>query len=93
MKLSPAGREWYALEVTTTPVEVSWEATFDDGTTWEAFTPVGSDGYFRWLVAGPDATSNPAGTIELPLGRTIPRIRTTDNPEVIIRDAPPIDVQ
>lgn len=93
MRLSPAAREFYVLEITTTPGVASWDASFDGGTTWATFTVVGTDGYFRWLVAGPSSTSNPGGTIVLPLGRTVPRIRATDNPEVVIRRGPPIDVQ
>ncbi len=89
MILDPAGREYYTLEITTTPTVSSWDASFDNGATWSTFVVVGTDGYFRWLVAGPAATSNPGGTIVLPLGPTVPKIRATSNPEVIIRDNVP----
>lgn len=93
MKLNPTAKEWYALEITTTPAVAGWSASFDGGTTYLASTTVGTDGYFRWLVAGPDA--DPSGATVLPLGRTHPLIRATDNPEVIVRrtSIPPIDVE
>lgn len=93
MNLDPAAREWYALEITTTPAVSGWEASFNGGASYLASTAVGSDGFFRWLVAGPDA--DPAGATVLPLGRTRPMIRATDNPEVIVRKSsvPPIDVE
>ena len=56
----------------------------------DSVDPVGTDGFFRWLVAGPTA---PAGTATvLPLGSTTPLVRATANPETIIRSAPRIDV-
>lgn len=85
MRLSPSGREWYTLEISTTPAVTGWDASFDGGATWVASTAVGSDGYYRWLVAGPSATDNPAGTTVLPLNRTQPKIRASANPELIIR--------
>lgn len=91
MKLDRAAREWYTLEITTTPAVASWECSFNGGTSYVASTTVGSDGFFRWLVAGPDAT--PGTATVLPLGRTHPVIRATDNPEIIVRRKPPeIDV-
>jgi len=90
VKLPSAGTEFYALEIDTTPAVTSWEASFDAGTTWKTSTTVGTDGFFRWLVAGPTA---PAGTATvLPLGSTTPLVRATANPETIIRSAPRIDV-
>ena len=90
MKLPSAGTEFYALEIDTTPAVTSWEASFDAGTTWTASTAVGTDGFFRWLVAGPSAPAG-SGTV-LPIGSTIPRVRATSSPETIIRSAPRIDV-
>jgi hypothetical protein len=69
----------------------AWEASFDNGTTWAASTTVGTDGFSRWLVAGPNA--DPTGATVLPLGRTVPLVRATQNPEVIVRDAPRIEVR
>lgn len=91
MNLKPSAKEWYALEIVTEPAVPTWEASFDRGETYVASTTVGSDGYFRWLVAGPDA--DPAGAVVLPLGSTSPTIRATDSPEVVVRDAPRIYVR
>ena len=91
MKLNPRAREWYALEITTSPAVTSWDASFDGGTTWQSSTAVGTDGYFRWLVAGPQA--DPTGATVLKAGRTLPEVRATENPEIVVRDAPPIDVR
>ena len=90
MNLNRAAREYYALEIVTEPAVASWEATFDAGATWDAGTT--TDGITRWLVAGPDATAGSAVAV-LALGTTKPRIRATSNPEVIVRDAPAIDVR
>ena len=90
MHLRPDAREWYALEITTTPTVTAWQASFDGGTTWASSTAVGTDGYSRWLVAGPNA--DPTGATVLALGRTVPLVRATENPEVVVRKAPPIDV-
>ena len=90
MKLPSAGVEYYALEITTTPAVAGWEASFDDGTSWKPSTTVGTDGFYRWLVAGPRATAGSATV--LPLGRTTPLVRATGSPEVILRSAPEIDV-
>lgn len=94
MKLAKASKEWYALEITTTPAVTSWDASFDGGTNWLPSTTVGTDGYFRWLVAGPDA--DPTGATALPVGRTLPMLRATENPEVVVLDfrddVPPIDI-
>lgn len=40
------------------------------------------------LVAGPDATGNPAGTAVLPAGLHWPRIRFLDNPEILVEPPP-----
>lgn len=91
MNLRPDAREWYTLEITTTPTVTTWEASFDGGDTYVASTTVGADGYFRWLVAGPDADP---GTAEvLPLAVTVPLVRSTENPELIVRSAPKIVVR
>lgn len=90
MRLRPNAREWYALELATEPAVTGWEASFDAGVTWVASTAVGTDGYFRWLVAGPDA--DPGTAIVLPVGTTQPLVRAVENPEIVVRGAPQIDV-
>lgn len=44
------------------------------------------------LVAGPDATGNPAGTAVLPTGLHWARIRFLDNPEILVESGGPIAV-
>ena len=93
MKMRPEARKWYALGIVTEPAEpavTGWEASFDSGATWLASTVVGTDGLWRWLVAGPAA--DPTGATALPLGRTVPLVRATANPEIEVEKAPPIDV-
>ena len=63
MILDRAAREYYALEISTTPDVAAWEASFDDGTTWVPSTTVGTDGYYRWLVAGPDVAPGEGATV------------------------------
>ncbi len=89
MRLEPAGREFYKLDITTEPAVTAWEASFDGGTTWQPSTDVG--GLSAWLIAGPGAEVGTAVHVA-PLGRTVPTLRAVDNPEIIIRDGPPIDV-
>lgn len=89
MKLPRAGREYITGTVTGlpegAPVEVS-----TDGTTW---LPGERDGdQVRVLVAGPDVTGNPAGTLSLALGRTLLQVRAIENPEIIIRSWGAVDV-
>lgn len=89
MNLNRAAREYYALAIVTDPPVAAWEATFDNGATWDAGAT--TDGVTRWLVAAPDAVAGSAVAV-LPLGTTKPRVRATSNPEVIVRDAPAIYV-
>jgi hypothetical protein len=91
VKLASAGIEWYTLEITTTPAVASWQASFDSGTTWKDSTQVGTDGFFRWLVAGPAATGIGTAAV-LQAGSTTPLVRATSAPEVIVRSGPRIDV-
>jgi hypothetical protein len=98
VRLSRQGRELYTLELTATDaagtpiVPTGWDASFDRGVTWVAGTKNVSSGWWEWLVAGPDfpaAVDVPYVTLTagvLPLGRL------TDNPEVIIRDWPRINL-
>ena len=92
MQIKPTGREYATWTITTSDPVTDLEVTFDDGTTWAAMTAVDTT-TFRVLVAGPDATTNPAGTVILALGRHFAQIRAVDSPEVIIRDAGTIDVK
>lgn len=92
MQIKPTGREYATWTITASDPVTGLEVTFDDGTTWAALDAVDAT-TFRCLVAGPDATTNPVGTVVLALGRHFGQIRAVDNPEVIIRDAGTIDVK
>ncbi len=92
MELTRWGKEWYALEIATEPPVDAWEASFDDGETWHGSTEVGTDGWSNWLVAGTEADPAEAVAI-LPRGRTKPKIRGVDNPEIIVREPPYINVK
>lgn len=92
MILKRAGREYYNLEISTVPAVASWEASFDGGTTWAAGTPATVDGVsvIQWLVAGPDAALGSA--VKQISASVSPIIRATSTPEIVVRDAPRIDV-
>lgn len=85
MNLPAAGREYVRWPILTglpggvTELEVS----LDGGQTW-ATAPI-EDGNLVVLVAGPDAVSNPAGTLVAQLGRAQVLVRLVDAPEVVIR--------
>lgn len=90
MILSPAGREYYALTITTTPATqpTDWEASFDGGTTWVAALNV--SGNSAWLVRGTNAA---AGSAVAVLTTSIsPLVRLTANPELVVRGAPRIEL-
>jgi|GEM_PF-2189451 len=92
MRLHAAAREYARIPVAGLPADPTpdVEVQFAADGSWEAATIV--DGAARILIAGPDATDNPPETVVLPLGRTLPVVRLTDNPEIVIRGAGPIDV-
>lgn len=73
--------EWWAE--TTDPV---WLAVAADLGITVADVLAGTAGIARFLVAGPDATGNPPGTIVLTAGAHEPRVRFSDSPELIVRD-------
>lgn len=89
MILSPQGREYYALTITTTPATqpTDWAASFDHGATWVTATAV--DGNSAWLVAG--ASADPTGAVVVRT-KTSPLVRLLDNPEIVVRSAPTIEI-
>lgn len=93
MNISRHGREHYDINITTTPPITAWEASFDQGATWVTGTALtGEDvGWFRWLIAGPDA--DPGTAIVLPLGSCTPLGRGIDTPEIVVRDLPRITIR
>lgn len=90
MRIDSDSREYATWTVsgadTTTTLEVSLAGAWHPLERVDATT-------VRVLVAGPTATGNPAGTVALPVGRTVARIRATDTPEVVIRGCGIIDVK
>lgn len=89
MNLNRRAREFYALEITTVPpVAGPWEASFDRGATWEVATDV--DGVPSWLVAGPDAA--PGEAVHVVTTAVTPLVRAVENPEVVVRNAPRIQL-
>ena len=89
MELNRQAREFYELQITTSPPVASWEASFDGGLTWEVGEPLGGD-TFRWKLAGPAiAIGDAVATIDTVC---VPQVRASSNAEVIIREAPSIQV-
>lgn len=86
MRLHRSGREYASFPVNV-PASVGLDVSFDRGTVWvRADRP--SDSTARVLVAGPDATANPAGTVVLQLGPNDALFRLQASPESVIRSAP-----
>lgn len=83
MNLDKRARENVDIPLTDIPAGGTLHITFDNGTTWTAVTAVA--GEVTVLLAGPDATGNPGGTFVLPLGRSIPKFRSTVGDEILIR--------
>lgn len=89
MDLDRRSREYAHWPIDDSPEGAVLEVSFDT-TTWH---PLAVDaGFASALVAGPDATGNPAGTVVLPVGRSTVTIRATTVPEVPYRHAGVIDV-
>lgn len=92
MNLNRHAREYYDIQPVTEPPLTAWEASFDNGTTWVAGTALSGEdaGWFRWLVAGPSA--DPGAAVVLPSGPLRPLARAVDNPEIVVRSLPDINV-
>lgn len=91
MNLPRAGREYATWTLTDPPTGVDLEVSFDAGATWAALEATDATTH-RCLVAGPDATGGPGGTVVLAVGRHLAQIRAVDNPETVIRYGGVIDV-
>lgn len=90
MDLNRFAREFYSLDVTTTPATTptDWSASFDAGKTWTPAIDV--DGHSAWLVAG--RLADPTGAVATLRSGINPLVRLISNPEIVVRDAPPITV-
>lgn len=89
MNLSRYARLYYKVAVTTDPQVTDWEASFDNGQTWVAGTPVeGVANGFQWLVAGPNAEVGTA--VAVIMSSVTPLLRDVDTTEILVEDAPRI---
>ncbi len=91
MDLDAAGREYVKWPYVADSAIASADVMFDDSDVWHALV-VTSTTILTALVAGPEATSNPGGTIVLGFGTHSAQIRFNDSPEVVIRPAGVISV-
>lgn len=87
MKLPASGRE-YAVFPLPEGVQMDADLTvsFDGGATWHKLSRPDAH-TARILVAGPQATENPADTVILPKGTSRALVRLTENHESVIRAA------
>ena len=87
MYLHPLGRDWYDLEITTTPAATSVDASFDSGKTWVAGESV--TGGFRWMVAGPSHVPEGSPPAYTTVTETMePLLRFPTNPQRKIERGP-----
>lgn len=89
MQMQREGREWVSWDLAEPPAG-PLEVSFDGGEQWHDMERDGDT--VRVLIAGPEAGTNPAGTVPLPLGRSVATIRMVDDPEILVRRAGPIDI-
>ncbi len=83
MTLDIAAREYYVWPVVADVDPVPAIQLSTDGIEWHDTEPV--TGGVRALLAGPEATGNPADTVVLRDGVNRFLARAVDNPEVVIR--------
>jgi hypothetical protein len=88
------GREYYRVEITTDPQITQWEISLDHGVTWVAMEYDNVTNFCSRLVRGPDfvAPGGDTNVSSLVAASVTPYIRAVDNPEVIVRATPRIDL-
>src|SRR5688572_16374864 len=88
------GREYYRVRITTEPQLTSWEISFDKGLTWHAMAWDNDNNLSTILVAGPGFVANQGDTTPFAVvpASVVPYIRAVDNPEVIVRSTPRVDL-
>jgi len=88
------GREYYTVEIVTTPQLSVWEVSFDQGATWNDMDFDSDTNEATILVSGPDFVPAPGDNVSFVklTSSVMPYIRANDNPEVIIRTTPKIDL-
>lgn len=91
MKLNRAERDYYRVSITVDPpLTGTWQASFDDGTTWIDGTTVDDD--LVWLIAGPDFDAvaeglDPDDTQATITGEVVPLFRLKDDPVLDVEKA------
>lgn len=92
MKIGLSGREFARWPIPESISEATpFSASFDGGETWQPMTRLAPD-TIAVLVAGPDATDNPMGTVVLARGPNEVLVMMQGQPEVVVRDAGRINV-
>jgi hypothetical protein len=92
--LSRLAREYYKVQIVTVPQLANWEISIDRGLTWTPMSYDTNTNTVSVLVSGPDFVP-PPGDITQSLALTtsvMPYIRAVDNPEVLVRSTPRIDL-
>jgi hypothetical protein len=92
--LSKFGREYYQVEITTEPPITSWQISFDKGTSWHQMVYDTETKLCSVLVAGPfftPAQGDGSQYVQI-LKSCSPYIRAIDDPEVIVRSTPRVDL-
>lgn len=93
-ELSRLGREYYRVEINTNPAITDWEISFDQGENWTDMEYDSQTGYMQILVAGPDFVL-PSGDVApyVSLASSVmPYIKASDQPEILIRKTPRIEL-
>jgi len=88
LRLSSDGVEYALWEFTGAPEDAA-PPQVDLGGGWadmEWVDTTGTTRRARILIAGPAAVA-PSGAVRVSFGRTVPRVRLVDNPEVVVRDS------
>lgn len=91
MWVHPSGREiahFTILGLPVSPPPLAVEVHLAGA--WHTLNVAGADAWI--VVQGPDAPTDTPDVVVLPLGRHVPLVRVTDNPETILRTADPIYV-
>lgn len=96
MRLHRKDRDWYIVSIEVDP-EISGtpEASFDGEETW--VEGIASDDNWAWLVAGPDFVAADTGqsdvdTMAVVHSTMTPDLRFSEDPVVVIEEAPEIEV-
>jgi hypothetical protein len=92
--LPKIGREYYRVHIETEPPINTWEISFDGGQIWTDMTHDAQTGYNSVLVAGPffEPEVGDVAVFSVISESVVPYVRAVDNPEVIIRTTPRIDL-